>query len=946
MTAVTLSVWAAEASVPRKLDFNRDVRPILSDRCFHCHGPDAKTREAGLRLDTQKGALADLGGYQAVVPGHPDKSELHIRITTKDPDDLMPPPDSGKKLSPDEVAVLKRWIEQGANWQPHWSFTAPEKPAVPAVKNASWIRNPVDLFVLARLEEAGLPPAPEASREALIRRVTLDLTGLPPTPVEVDAFLADRRPDAYERVVDHLLGSTRYGEQQARIWLDAVRYGDTHGLHYDNKRSIWPYRDWVVRAFNSNLPFDRFTVEQLAGDLLPAPTREQRTATGFLRCNMTTNEGGLIAEEAKVHLVRDRVEAFSAVWLGLTTGCAACHDHKYDPLSQKDFYQLSAYFDNGLDTPLDGNAESPLPFLRLGTVEQDKALAGLDKEIGAIDREIQAKLEEVQYEDPLTEAALAKLEPTERVWDGKTPLLVNGGDKLVIQVEPGAKLVTVETKVDETVYRADKLVPKRGRLEVTAGKLRLPVGKKIHSLTVTGGHVVQLGVRSLAPEDGKLFDSLLLWETLEERKSKTNMNVPDPLKAILGKARKKRTEKERRLLRDHFFVHACETTRAMFAPLNVRRAPLDKQRQALDETIPRTLVFEDKAERKPSHVLVRGEYDHHGDEVAPATPAVLPPPPAGTPANRLGLARWLVDPNHPLTARVTVNRFWQQHFGNGLVKTSWDFGVQGEWPSHPELLDWLAVTFVEARWDSKALQRLMVTSAAYRQDVTSTARKRERDPENRLLSRGPRFRLDAEVLRDQALAVSGLLVDKLGGPGVRPYEPGDLWKEVAFPRSNTGNFKPDSGEALYRRSLYTFWKRTSPPPAMITFDAPSREYCTIRRERTNTPLQALVLMNDPQFVEASRKLAERILREGGATPEARIAWAFKVVTARRPDADEQKALRALFEARSTFYGANSNAADALLKVGDSPAAALPKGELAAWTMVSSAILNLDEAITN
>ncbi len=884
-TVLALLAWipsvaatAGASGAATKVDFNRDIRPILSDNCFACHGPDPETRKAKLRLDTQKGALSDLGGYRAVVPGQADKSEVYRRITSPDRDEVMPPPDSHKRLTVEQIELVNAWISQGASWQPHWSLVPAEKPAVPVVKSARWARNPIDVFVAARFEAAGLSPSSEASKETLVRRVSLDLTGLPPTPAEVDAFLTDHRSDAYERLVDRLLASPRYGEHQARTWLDAARYADTDGLSWDSKRAIWPYRDWVVQAFNRNMPYDRFTIEQLAGDLLPTPTRDQLVATGFLRSHMTTNESGTFPEEALSHIVRDRVETFSAIWLGLTTGCAACHDHKYDPVTQKDFYQLSAYFDNGTDPWIikGENITAPPPFLLLGTPEQEKELARLDAELASARAAIKTALENVTYVEPLSAAAAARLK------------------------------------------RADRL----GR--------RPPIALR-----------------------GKRRDSILAWELSERHKTKgtrgtdKDNKIPAEISKILAKDSARRTEGETRQLRDHFFAHIFAGAAPIFAPLHAQTASLEKQRATLDGAIPRTLVFAERPQRRQTHVLIRGEYDRKGEAVSPATPSILPRPPKGTPPNRLGLARWLTDPGHPLVARVAANRLWQQHFGTGIVKTSWDFGVQGEWPANPELLDWLATTFVASGWNVKALHRLILTSATYRQSSRLDRQKLDKDPENRLLSRGPRFRLDGEVLRDNALYVSGLLVERMGGPGVRPYQPGDLWKEVSYPGSDTDHFVQDTGDALYRRSIYTFWKRTAPPPAIATFDAPSREICTVRRERTNTPLQALVLMNDPQFVEAARKLGERTMREGGTTPDERITWAFRLVLARRPSARALEKLKDLFVARLAAFRADDEAARALLEVGDSaPVRDLPPAELAAWTMVGSALLNLDETLTN
>jgi mono/diheme cytochrome c family protein len=777
------SLRAAEA----KVDYNRDIRPILSDNCFACHGPDARQRKAKLRLDTRDGAFAELrGGGHAIVPGKIDDSVLIERITADDPSQRMPPAKSRKHLTESQIDLLRRWVAQGASYAAHWSFLAPVRPDLPKVKNAAWPRDPVDGFILARLESVGLQPSPEANKTTLIRRMTLDLTGLPPTPAEVDAFLADTSPNAYEKVVDRLLRSPRYGEHMARFWLDAARYGDTHGLHLDNYREMWPYRDWVIQAFNANKPYDQFVVEQLAGDLLPGATLDQIVATGFNRCHVTTSEGGSIEEEVYVRNVVDRVETTGTVFMGLTIGCCRCHDHKFDPVSSKEFYQLFAFF-NSLDGPaLDGNAALPAPTVRVPTPEQTRQANRARQRIAALRQRIDAEVVEAWYSK--SQAALVLL-------------------------------------------------------------------------------------------------------------------------------RKQLASAEKELVR-------------------------------IEKQMPATLVFKERPTPKPSYVLKRGEYDQRGEQVGRETPKFLPPLSAKPKHDRLALARWLVSPEHPLAARVEVNRLWQQLFGVGIVRTTEDFGSQGEPPSHPELLDYLAVQFCEEGWDIRKMMKRLVMSATYRQSSRVTKDRLANDPENRLLSRGPRFRLDAEMLRDQALFVSGLLVEKLGGPSVKPPQPAGLWEAVGYTGSNTKNFVPDHGhEKVHRRGLYTFWKRTAPPPEMNTFDAPSRESCIVRRERTNTPLQALLLMNDPQFVEAARTLAERALKEGGATPEERLTFLFRVTTARRPGANEVSELLAAYRDHVASFRRDQTKAKQLLSVGELKAdATLNPSELAAWTMIANLLLNLDEVI--
>jgi mono/diheme cytochrome c family protein len=821
-----------------KIDFRRQILPILADNCFACHGPDEKQRKSKLRLDTKEGAFGKLksGGF-AVVPGKPAASELVERITSAEPSEVMPPPKSGKQLTPELIALLKRWVEQGAPWSQHWAFVTPQKPALPRVSDPRWPRNPIDYFILARLDAEGLKPSSEADRTTLIRRVTLDLTGLPPTPREVDAFLADRSPLAYERLVDRLLESPRYGEHLGRYWLDAARYGDTHGLHLDNYREMWPYREWVIRAFNRNLPFDRFLIEQLAGDLLPDATLDQRIASGFNRCHVTTSEGGSIEEEVYVRNVVDRIDTSGVVLMGLTTGCCRCHDHKYDPITQKDYYQLFAIFNSLDEKALDGNA--------------------------------------------------ARYPP-------------------VIQVAPPEQLAELERKKQQVSW------------------LRLQIAVEVSKV-----------------KDEAVAAALSPWLT----KLKP-AGLPKPLQAIAKLDPKKRSAAQQKQLRDHFIENVYAATRPTFDPLHRQLRQAEQARDRLDKAIPATLVSQELKEPRPAYILKRGEYDRRGAKVGRATPAFLPPLPADAPRNRLGFAQWLVSRSHPLTARVAVNRFWQHCFGTGLAKTAEDFGTQGEPPSHPDLLDWLAVQFQDDGWDVKKTLRRIVTSATYRQSSRATPGRLAKDPANRLLARGPRFRLDAEVLRDQALYASGLLVERLGGPSVKPPQPSGLWEAVGYVTSNTRNFTPDAGiDKVHRRSLYTFWKRTAPPPQMSAFDAPSREACTVRRERTDTPLQALVLLNETQYVECARALAERAMREAGPKAEERLVFLFRLAAARRPDAGELRELLAAYRAHLAEFSRDVDAAKKLIAVGESkPDTRLDPGQLAAWTMVGNLILNLDEVL--
>jgi mono/diheme cytochrome c family protein len=1022
---VALGLQSPAPGADPPVDFNRQVLPILSDNCFACHGPDAKTRKAKLRLDTKEGAFAELrsGGF-AVVPGKPAESALVERVTAADDEERMPPPKSGKKLKPEQVELLRRWVAEGAVWKPHWAFVPPTRPALPAVTDAGWVRNPIDRFVLARLEKEGLKPAPEADKVTLLRRVTLDLTGLPPTPAEVDAFLADKSPDAYEKAVDRLLASPRYGEHRARYWLDAARYGDTHGLHLDNYREIWPYRDWVIRAFNANMPFDRFVVEQLAGDLLPGATLDQQVATGFNRCNVTTSEGGSIEEEVYVRNVVDRVDTTGTVLLGLSIGCARCHDHKFDPVTQKDYYSLFAFF-NSLDGPaLDGNAARPAPVVQVASPEQLRELDRRRAEVAAVRKEIAAAVAKVDYDPDDDTDEPAAGEPAEYVWiddglpagarpavggvnaawefvggpghpvrsgeksavlraDGlrqlvlegaSPPLAVGAGDKLFayVHLDPTdpPKQVMLQWHTTGWLHRAywgenridwgtdnspERLrvgdLPKAGgwvRLEVEAAKVGIKPGSAVTGWAFTqyGGtaHWDRGGLVTRTPQGDRAFATLAGW--LRAQRSAGGASLPKPVQALVKLPDARRTAEQTKRLRDYFVEHVYAETRSVFEPLHKKLKEAEAALDRLDKSLPATLVFKEAKERKPAYILKRGEYDKRGEKVDRATPAFLPPMPADAPRDRLGFARWVVAAENPLTARVAVNRLWQQVFGTGIVKTAEDFGSQGEPPSHPELLDWLAVEFRETGWDVKRFVKLLVTSAAYRQSSKVTPEKLAKDRDNRLLSRGPRFRLDAEALRDQALFVSGLLVEKVGGPSVKPPQPAGLWEAVGYTGSNTYRFAADTGhEKVHRRSLYTFWKRTAPPPQMTVTDAPSREACVVRRERTNTPLQALLLMNETQYVEAARALAERVLREGGGTDESRLTYLFRLAAARKPDADEVTELAsALADFRAT-YARDAAAATKLIAVGETkPDPKLDPAELAAWTMVGNTVLNLDEVL--
>lgn len=997
------------------IDFNRDIRPILSDTCFKCHGPDEEDRQADLRLDQKENVYEE---SEVVIPFDLE-SELYQRLISDDEDLLMPPPDSGRHLTPEQIELFKKWIEQGAEWQEHWSFVAPTRPELPEVTNKSWPRNGIDYFVLAENEKRGLKQNDEADKVSWLRRVTLDLIGLPPTTEEVDAFVNDNTPEAYERVVDRLLESKSFGEHQARFWLDAARYGDTHGLHLDNYREMWLYRDWVINAMNDNKSYKDFVIEQLAGDLLESPTNEQLIATGFNRAHVTTNEGGSIKEEVFVRNVVDRVETTGVVFMGLTLGCATCHDHKYDPISQKEFYELFAYF-NSLDAnPMDGNAKVHAPTLRKPHPEQQKTLDELAAKIASIQSQIEEAYELVDYQEPEPTEELVSNEPTEFIWvddsipagakaEGnwqfvnKTNGEVQAGDKASTSTANGFiqhffTAATVPLRVGEgdklfgyvyldpenppqqimfqwndgtwehRVYWGENIInfgadgtparkrlgdlPEAGkwiRLEVDTAEVNLKPGAAINgwAFSQVGGRVFwdSAGIVSKIKQGGE-YESLQAW-TVDQTNTKGN-GLPNPIKKIINIEPDKRNEKQLEQLKKHFIQKVHPTSRETFVPLQKQLDDLNKKRAEVDSKVPTTLVYRETKEPRDAFMLKRGEYDQRGEKVERSLPDVLPELPEGAPNDRLGLARWLVDPSHPLTARVHVNRLWQQFFGTGIVETAEDFGAQGTWPSHPRLLDWLAVDFVESDWDVKRLFKKIALSATYRQSAVASAEQLKIDPENRYLSRGPRFRLDAEILRDQALAVSGLLVDKIGGPSVKPPQPDGLWFVVGYSGSNTVRFKKDDGsEKVHRRSLYTFWKRTAPPPQMGIMDAPSRESCIVRRERTNTPLQALMLMNDPQYVEASRYFGQLIV-DSHENDNDRIRFMFKRALGRKPTELEKQLLLINVESNRKEFSNNVEGAKKLLAIGEVPAdlEKYDAVELATWTMAANLVMNMDEFVS-
>jgi mono/diheme cytochrome c family protein len=1105
------------------VDFNREVRPILSENCFTCHGFDANARKAGLRLDVQEEAFKPAAsGKPALVPGKPQASELMRRVTARN-GLVMPPASSGKQLKPEQVATLRRWIAQGARYSQHWAFVPPKAPALPSVKNKAWPINPIDHFVLARLEKEGLSPSPAADRNTLIRRVTLDLTGLPPTPEEVDQFLNDKMPGAYERVVDRLLASPRYGERMALKWLDLARYADTHGYHIDSHRDMWPWRNWVIDAYNRNLPYDQFIVQQIAGDLLPNATLDQKIATGFNRNHPINFEGGAIAEEYQTAYVVDRVDTTATAFMGLTMKCAQCHDHKYEPLTQKEFYRFYAYFNSIDERGLDGQKGNAVPFIKTPTPEQQAQLESYDKKIAQTDGAMKARAAEAAEAQAGWETAtLASLDSSPVVSAGLVAQYgldeMNGEQVRATELAPGInspharggepEAGTILSRMDEGVPtpvggKAQRAGTIRGKPAWTRGKfggaldfdgdtyvdlgdvlrfertdkfsygawvspaatgaltvlsrmddgaafrgwdLYLAEGKayvhlihewdknairvntktalelnKWHHLFVTyDGSSKAGGVRIYV--DGKpaeldlthnnltgpivtpkpahigrrnpgalfrgLIDEVRVYDRELSAAEVAQLAGFDAIRQILITAAEQRTPQQKETLARYYLENHDEPYRKLMA----EAADSRKKRTDLDNSIPTTMVMQELEKPRDTSILIRGQYDKKGEKVTPGTPAILPPLPQDSPPNRLALARWLVDPSHPLTARVAANRYWEMYFGTGLVKTAENFGIQGERPSHPELLDWLACYFVTGDrgqagyplrgwrvgekavsspspnphppspnpWDVKAMQRLIVTSATYRQ--SSALRNRQSrasnpqsairnphliDPENRLLARGPRFRLPAEFVRDQALAVSGLLAEKLGGPSVRPYQPPGLWEDIAFGGGFTAQkYEQDHGEALYRRSMYTFWKRTCPPPSLQTFDAPEREVCMVRRSVTNTPLQALVLMNDTAFVEAARKFAERLMNSRAGSSRDRVVYAYRLALVRSPKEHEIRVLLGVYDQQLAHFRADKPAAEKLLSVGESKRdEKLDAAELAAWTSVANVIFNLDEMIT-
>ncbi len=1185
----------AEPAGDQPPDFGRDVRPILSEACFHCHGPSEASREAGLRLDVAEEATADRDGDPAIVPGHPEESLVFERLLSDDPHERMPPAESEKKITPEQIEVLRRWIASGAKYEEHWSMVVPKRADPPAVKQQAWPQNPIDHFVLARLEANGMTPAVEADRPTLIRRLSLDLRGLPPTLEEVDQFVQDRSPDAYERLVDRMLASKHFGERMAVLWMDLARYGDTNGYHYDSTRQVWLWRDWVINAYNQNMPFDQFTIEQLAGDLIPDATIQQRVASGFNRNTRFNEEGGADPQEFRARYAVDRTNTLGQVWLGLTLGCAECHSHKYDPITQKEYYQLFAFF-NSLDEPgAQGHNKRYEPTIAVPQPEQTKQIDAASTEIARVEAQISDKLEEISYSEPdlpsvrletpqafvwIDDALPAGAQGqggtldwidasegpvfsgkrslrrvargTQQYYFGDTPqrLTVAEGDVLVAHVyldpndTPDEIMVQFNGTGESAGWRHRAYwgqnriafgrdntterkrlgdLPATGewvRLEVPAAEVGLMPGMQVHGWAVTqyngtaywdqlgivsslpqgpqdvvwidddvpsqaklngngqnpnwhwvggAGHQVHGGLRSmrrsasglnqhyftgaapgltvrtsdvlfayvyLDPADppqavqlqfndgnwehrvswGKpnvthganrpgganyhagplpavgswvrlevpiekvgLADNAKLngwaftqrdgtvyydtagvrtWQSAAsvntevsqaawEQVAKADKSLPEPVRVALKVAEDDRAPVEKKAVQDHYLRYVYGPSREIFDPLNQRITSLRDKIAKVRRQIPFQLVSVELKKPRPTHVLIRGDFQQLGEQVEPEVPAVFPHLPADQPRNRLGLAHWLSNPGNPLVARVQVNRFWAQLFGEGIVRTVGDFGSQGRFPSHPQLLDWLATEFVGSGWDVKHVFKTIVTSATYRQSSIASTSYADHDPDNELLWKSPRVRLQAEVIRDNALSIAGMLSYQIGGPPVFPYQPdGYYLGKAPGGMKSRWPWNVSGGENLYRRGLYTFWRRTTPYPTFIIFDAPDRSECTVIRPRTNSPLQALASLNDPQFVEAARVMAQRVIRESSADTDARIKHAFRLALARPPAERELNILRTSLEKRLARYEADPQAAQALAKAGRfARPAKLDPVQHAVWTSLCTAILNLDETIT-
>jgi mono/diheme cytochrome c family protein len=1036
LLAVAGALLFASSASAERVQFNRDIRPIFSDTCYACHGPDENKVKGKLRLDSLEAARkGGKSGDPAITPGHPEKSEVMKRLLTTDTDDHMPPAEFHKVLTKAQIALVEQWIKEGAEYQGHWAFQTPVKPAVPTIPAGG---NAIDAFLAQGLTAKGLKPNGDAPKPTLLRRAALDLTGLPPSDADLQAYLADSSPEAWSKALDRLMGSPHYGENMAMQWLDFARYADSNGFQSDTQRTMWPYRDWVIKAFNDNKPFDAFTVEQLAGDLLPHATRDQIVATAFHRNHRLNGEGGRIVEEWFAENVIDRIETTGSTWMGLTMNCCRCHDHKYDPISQKEFYQFFAYFNSNNESGVLGEfggsgrtraGGNTAPLLSLPTDEQQKlidatsaALASAEAALKAIptaqpvlfakwlDRQRAAFSKEGVAWQPLSDEKVSAKENAEfkRLDDGSW--LVSGGtaDKETYVVEasptpglltavrlealpddshPGKSLgrafngnfvlsgfevrlrtadgkttnlpfVKAETDYDQSGWSIAKLAP----APMTKGKAKKADNNKAGWAiggNLPGNNVPRKAIFTIAPTTipagAKLVVVMRHESTSNHSIGRFRLNISGQDPKLLSLKTDPTAEAARRLMAkpvDQITPADRKALEKLFTdspdhPRFAATAKVATAKTAFEtaNNAPVTvMVMNELPKPRDAFVLLRGEYDKIGPKVERALFRALPPMPAGEPNNRLGFSRWLVSGTHPLTGRIWVNRAWERFFGIGLVKTSEDFGSQAEWPSNPELLDWLAVEFVERKWDMKAMQKLIMTSAAYRRSAAVTPEMLEKDPDNRLVARGPRFRLPAEVIRDQALWTAGLLVDKQGGPSVKPYMPEAVWDETSV-YGDMRNYKAETGEGLWRRSLYTIWKRTAAPPTMLLFDSAGREVCTVKRSRSNTPMQALSLLNEVTFVEAARKLAEQSLRQPGDN-DAKLAWTFRKVVRRDATPAELAVLRKGLDKRLATYTADPTLAPKLLATGVSPAATdLDRNQLAAWTATANILLNLDETVT-
>ena len=1032
--------------LPETISFNEHVQPILSEYCYHCHGPDSGTREpksAPLRLDIEADAFAPReNGLPVIIKGKPAESDIVKRMHEKDPELIMPPPISHKELGPEQIAILEKWIEQGAPYEAHWSFIPVTRPALPEAGKET-AANPIDHFVAEKLQSVGLSQNPPEDLRRFYRRLHLDLTGLPPAPEAVDAFeksAAANPQTAIEQAADQLLATPASAEHFARHWLDAARYADTHGIHIDNYRAIWPYRDWVIRAFQANMPWDQFTTEQIAGDLLPNRTLDQQVATGFSRCLATTGEGGAIGEEYDAIYAKDRVDTMSAIWLGLTAGCAACHDHKFDPISTKEFYSLTAFFRNTPMSSLDGNKADHPPNVFVPLIEDRSRWTSLASDLAATEKLIAGRSSAArpEFDAWLANAAIAPareidstlalhlpltesegplrglVDGQSREWPanlsridaplGKAPVISDGpvdlgdlasfsrGDRVTyggfVRVEgkptgaiiarmnpaesfrgwdlylmagqPASHVIDTWQNAANKIFAPEPLKPGQWHhVMVTfdgtisghqAGAIYID-GKKVNAQTApntVGGTIetaVPLRLGSRHGDDSKLTGKVALQDFRFYRRLLTPAEIASLasnslLQHIAALPADQRTKAQVDSLFEYYIANIDAPSRELRTKLDA----LQKEQETLRSRGSVSLVMEEKKGEAFAHVLTRGVYSDKGEKVAAGTPAVLPPMAADSPKNRLGLARWLNDPANPLPARVTMNRTWYYFFGTGIVETPDDFGIMGARPTHPKLLDWLAAEFVDSKWNYRHMLKLIVSSATYRQSGNVSPEKLEKDPANRLFSRGPRYRLDAEQIRDMALFSSGLLSPKIGGPSVKPYQPEGIWEAVAMPQSNTRHYREDSGEALYRRSIYTFWKRTAPHPAMEILNAPSREVYCVRRDRTNTPLQAFVTLNDPQFIEASRRLAENAIK-ASADSQARLDHISARLLSRKLGQEDRQLAIETYEAALAVYKADAAAATAMISNGATkPDPALDPADLAAWTLVASQLLNLDETL--